>query len=74
MGLVGDQFDCFNEVTGVALSVCDRHDKISIWMRHGHESEIKERVKLDIIRMCELPQDVRLDFLVFFPHGKGDHQ
>ena len=74
MGLVGDQFDCYNEVTGVAISVSDRHDKISVWIRHGHEQEVRDRVRADIIRICELPPDVRLDFLLFFPHAKHqDH-
>ena len=67
LGLIGEQFDCYNEVTGIVLSITDKQDKISIWMRHGNEAEIKERIKSDLIRICELPPDVRLDFCLFFP-------
>lgn len=52
------------------LSITDKQDKISIWMKHGNEVEIKERVKQDLIRICELPSDIRLDFLLFFPPNK----
>ena len=66
--MIGDQFDCFNEVTGVSLAFQPKQDKISVWIRHGNEPEIKERMRADIIKICELPPDVRLDFLVFFPN------
>ena len=48
------------------LSIAEKQDKISVWMKHGNEGDIKERVKQDIIKICELPSDIRLDFILFF--------
>lgn len=72
LAFIGEQFDCCNEVTGLVLSIGDRQDKISIWMRHGLDHDIKDRVKQDLIRLCELPLDIRLDYLTFFPPGKAN--
>ena len=39
-------------------------------MRHGNESDIVNRVKQDMIRIMELPLDVRMEFSLFFPPTK----
>jgi len=74
LGFIGEQFDCCNEVTGVVLSVTDKFDKISLWMRHGNETEIVNRVKQDMVRIMELPLDVRMEFSLFFPPAKTNTQ
>ena len=37
LALIGEQFECANEVTGIVLSTSSHGDKISIWMRHGFD-------------------------------------
>ena len=56
----------------MVLSVTDKFDKISLWMRHGNEPEIVNRVKQDMIRIMELPLDVRMEFSLFFPPAKAN--
>ena len=56
----------------MVLSVTDKFDKISLWMRHGNEPEIVNRVKQDMIRIMELPLDVRMEFSLFLPPAKAN--
>jgi translation initiation factor 4E len=41
LAFIGEQFECADEVTGIALSV-GRTDKLSIWFRHGYDSRVSQ--------------------------------
>ena len=68
MAFIGEQFECENELTGIVLSV-GRTDKLSIWFRHGYESQVGQRIKYDMIKLLGLPQDVKTSISVFFPQN-----
>ena len=68
MAFVGEQFSVPNVVTGVVFSAGNRGgDKISIWMRDGDKPALMKAVKSDIIKLLQLPHDVRIEFSLFVP-------
>lgn len=68
LAFIGEQFACADEVTGIVLSV-GRTDKLSIWFRHGFESNVSASIKNDMIRLLGLPRDVKVSVSVFFPQN-----
>jgi hypothetical protein len=40
-------------------------DQIAVWLRTGKEAVV-ERVKQDLIKLLNLPENIRLDFDLFF--------
>jgi translation initiation factor 4E len=71
LGLIGEQFTHPNEVTGIVLSTTEQNDRLSVWIRSGNNPSKVKDIKKDILRIMNLPQDVKMDFRQFFP-DKGD--
>ena len=66
LGFIGEQFTCAGIVTGVVLTVGATSDKISIWMKDGDKPGLMKLVRQDIVRICELPSDIHIEFNLFF--------
>ena len=65
LAFIGEQFDIANEITGVVLQVQENTDKIGVWMRHGSDPATVQRVKANIMRLLNLPNDVKMNFQLF---------
>jgi translation initiation factor 4E len=51
LAMIGEQFADENEINGVVLSIRAQGDQISIWNRNGHNKEIVERIKQELINI-----------------------
>ena len=49
LAMIGEQFADENEINGIVLSIRAQGDQISIWNRNGHNKEIVERIKQELI-------------------------
>jgi translation initiation factor 4E len=70
LGLVGEQFELDNEVTGIRIVVQAQGDnrdidKFEVWFRHGKDEDVKAQVRKDFLRIIELPSDTQLSFTSF---------
>ena len=73
LGFIGEQFSFADEVTGIILNLTAHNDRLSVWMRHGTNQQRVKEIKKDLIKIMCLPQDVKMDFKLFFP-DKGDKE
>ena len=62
LAFIGEQFELADEITGIVLSVGGTSDKISIWMRNGNQPQVVQKIQAEMIRVLNLPQDVKMNF------------
>ena len=65
LATIGDQFEYPNEVNGIVVSVKQAGDQIAIWNRNGFDLTIRESLKQDLIRLLNLPPNIRMDYEEF---------
>jgi hypothetical protein len=61
-----------DEVTGIVMNVGHSLDKLSVWFRHGLNSEVVASIRKDIVKILELNSEAKLELGVFFPDAKKD--
>lgn len=61
LGLIGEQFEYANNVTGVVLDVGHNLDKIAVWFREGEDHGATQSLRKDLIRIMELPGDIKME-------------
>ena len=66
LGMIGEQFELANVVTGIVIQIGFEMDKIQIWFKHNHDEDIKTQVKKDLIRILETTDSVQMSFVDFF--------
>ena len=62
LGLIGEQFNYPDEITGIVISIKKKKDTISIWHKSGADPEIKNTIKADLIRILGVPDNVKMDY------------
>lgn len=67
LGLIGEQFTDGNNVTGVVLDVGHNLDKIAVWFREGENQQVTQQLRKDLIRIMDLPPDIKMECKQFFP-------
>jgi hypothetical protein len=78
LALIGEQFQCANEITGVIINLKPNFDTISIWHRNANQETV-DKIQEDIKKFLSLPNDIKMDYVVFYPDetkpaivGKGE--
>lgn len=66
LGMIGEQFDAENEIHGVIVSVRHNLDTISVWIKNGRDQSNVQKIKQDIMRICSLSDEIKVDFESFF--------
>ena len=72
LGLIGEQFELEDEVTGIVMNVGHSLDKLSVWFRHGNNQEVVGTIRRNLIKILELSSDAKLELGVFFPEAKKE--
>lgn len=65
LAMIGEQFQDAEMINGIIIQVKQVGDQIAIWLRTGKESVV-DRIKQDLVRLLSLPDNIRLDFDLFF--------
>ena len=47
------------------MSIRAHGDQISIWNRNGHNKEIVEKIKQELVQLLQLPENIKMDYNVF---------
>ena len=71
LAMIGEQFDPENEIHGIVISVRPNGDTISLWHKNSRDPAIVEKLRVDMINMLKLPDDIKMDYAQFFPDQKG---
>lgn len=65
LAMIGEQFSLENEINGIIVAVKPQGDQISIWIRNGNEQSVIDKIKLDLIKLLLLPDEIKLDYEPF---------
>ncbi len=66
LAMIGEQFDAENEINGIVITIRPNGDTISIWNRNGKDQVVVDRIKHDLIRLLNLPEDIKIEYELFF--------
>ncbi|CDW89504.1 eukaryotic translation initiation factor 4e type 2 [Stylonychia lemnae] len=70
LAMIGEQFECENEIHGIVIVIKPSGDTIAIWNKNSRDQQIVDQIKQDLIRTLNLPEDVKMDYEQFFPDQK----
>jgi hypothetical protein len=63
--VIGEQFTDCDQINGIVIQAKKGGDQINVWLRSGKEAVV-ERVKADFKRLLKLPDNINLEFDLFF--------
>ena len=70
LATIGEQFESSNQINGIIVSVKQAGDQIAIWNRNGRDPKIVEQIKQDLIRLLSLPENIKMDYELFYKDEK----
>lgn len=66
LGLIGEQFELANEVTGVLVhSAVQDINKFQVWFRHGRNDEVIQKVRQDFLKIIDLSPETQVSYTAF---------
>ena len=66
LAMIGEQFELENEINGIVISIKQNGDTIFIWNRNGRDPAIVEKIRVDLIKQLNLPEDIKMEYTPFF--------
>lgn len=70
LAMIGEQFECENEIHGIVIVIKPNLDTIAVWTKNSRDPAIVEQIRLDLIKTLNLPDDVKMEYEQFFPDQK----
>lgn len=65
LAMIGEQFEAENEINGIVITIRQNGDTIAIWIRNGKDQVVVDRIRHDLIRLLNLPDDIKIDYDAF---------
>ncbi|KAL9646127.1 hypothetical protein ABK040_008005 [Willaertia magna] len=64
LAFVGQQFQDSDDINGCVISIRENHDIISIWNKSGQDKDLNERLRVDLMKLLNLPTSTKLEYKV----------
>ena len=63
--MIGEQFTYPEEINGIVVAMRNNQDTISIWNKSGHDLDLIDTIKKDIIRILGIPMQAMMNYEKF---------
>lgn len=54
LSFIGEQFTLQDEILGIVIALKPHNDTIFIWNRNGNDEKVKEQIREDIVKICQI--------------------